>query len=129
MYAVDDMTIFARVVERAGHAPTPPHRMRPPKSRAVINFTAERLPKLPPARMTTAREPVTQAGYISTTSVSQQKSHLRTAAGRYIWARSKSLLHHGQSLMSTTCPVQTAVPNVNCLIGCHREESRRFRAN
>ena len=56
MYAVDDMTIFVRVVERASHAPAPPHQMRPPKSRAFIDFTAERLSKLPPARMTRAFE-------------------------------------------------------------------------
>ncbi len=56
MYAFDDMTIFARVVERASHAPAAPHRMRPPKSRAFINFITERLPKLPPARMAKAFE-------------------------------------------------------------------------
>ncbi len=96
MYAVDDMTIFVRVVERASlsaagrelrlspavvssritklearlgvrqlaHSPrdlaihvlAPPHRMRPPKSRAFINFIAERLSKLPPARMAKAFE-------------------------------------------------------------------------
>ena len=33
------------------NALAPPHRMRPPKSRAFINFIAERLPKLPPAKM------------------------------------------------------------------------------
>jgi DNA-binding transcriptional LysR family regulator len=33
------------------NALTPPHRMQPPKSRAFINFVAERLSKLPPARM------------------------------------------------------------------------------
>jgi len=36
------------------HALAPPHRMQPPKSRAFINFMAERLPKLPPAKL--ARE-------------------------------------------------------------------------
>ena len=56
MYAVDDMTIFARVVERASHAPAPPHRMRRPKSRAFINFIAERLSKLPPAGIARAFE-------------------------------------------------------------------------
>jgi DNA-binding transcriptional LysR family regulator len=38
------------------HALAPPHRMQPPKSRAFINFIAERLPKLPPARMAKAFE-------------------------------------------------------------------------
>ncbi len=33
------------------HALAPPHRTQPPKSRAFINFLAERLPKLPPARL------------------------------------------------------------------------------
>jgi len=33
------------------HAIAPPHRMQPPKSRAFINFIAERLGKLPPAAM------------------------------------------------------------------------------
>lgn len=38
------------------HALAPPHRMQPPKSRAFINFMAERLPKLPPAAMVRAFE-------------------------------------------------------------------------
>jgi DNA-binding transcriptional LysR family regulator len=38
------------------HALAPPHRMQPPKSRAFINFVAERLPKMPPARMAKAFE-------------------------------------------------------------------------
>ena len=38
------------------HALAPPHRMQPPKSRAFINFIAERLSKLPPARMVKAFE-------------------------------------------------------------------------
>lgn len=38
------------------HALAPPHRMQPPKSRAFINFIAERLSKLPPARMAKAFE-------------------------------------------------------------------------
>lgn len=33
------------------HALTPPHRMQPPKSRAFVNFLAERLGKLPPAKL------------------------------------------------------------------------------
>ena len=33
------------------HAIAPPHRMQPPKSRAFINFVAERLPKLLPATL------------------------------------------------------------------------------
>jgi DNA-binding transcriptional LysR family regulator len=33
------------------HALAPPHRMQPPKSRAFINFIAQRLSKLPPAKM------------------------------------------------------------------------------
>jgi DNA-binding transcriptional LysR family regulator len=33
------------------HAIAPPHRMQPPKARAFINFIAERLGKLPPARL------------------------------------------------------------------------------
>ncbi len=55
MFAVDDMTIFVRVVERASLS-VPSHRMRPPKSRAFIDFIAERLSKLPPARMARAFE-------------------------------------------------------------------------
>jgi DNA-binding transcriptional LysR family regulator len=35
---------------------TPPHRMQPPKSRAFISFVAERLSKMPPARMAKAFE-------------------------------------------------------------------------
>jgi DNA-binding transcriptional LysR family regulator len=38
------------------HALAPPHRMQPPKSRAFINFIAERLSKLPPAKMAKAFE-------------------------------------------------------------------------
>ncbi len=33
------------------HALAPPHRMQPPKTRAFIGFLAERLPKLPPAKL------------------------------------------------------------------------------
>ena len=33
------------------NALAPPHRMQPPKSRGFINFIAERLPKLPPAKL------------------------------------------------------------------------------
>ena len=38
------------------NALAPPHRMRPPKSRAFINFIAERLSKMPPAKMAKAFE-------------------------------------------------------------------------
>jgi DNA-binding transcriptional LysR family regulator len=38
------------------NALAPPHRMQPPKSRAFINFIAERLSKLPPAKMAKAFE-------------------------------------------------------------------------
>jgi DNA-binding transcriptional LysR family regulator len=42
------------------HAIAPPHRMQPPKSRAFINFLAERLGKMPPAALAKAFE--TRAG-------------------------------------------------------------------
>jgi DNA-binding transcriptional LysR family regulator len=42
------------------HALAPPHRMQPPKSRAFINFIAERLSKLPPAKMAKAFETETR---------------------------------------------------------------------
>jgi DNA-binding transcriptional LysR family regulator len=42
------------------HAIAPPHRMQPPKSRALINFLPERLGKMPPAALAKAFE--TRAG-------------------------------------------------------------------
>jgi DNA-binding transcriptional LysR family regulator len=42
------------------HALAPPHRMQPPKSRAFINFVAERLPKLPPAKLAKSIESETR---------------------------------------------------------------------
>jgi len=41
------------------HALAPPHRMQPPKSRAFINFVAERLGKLPPAQLAREMEAAT----------------------------------------------------------------------